>query len=494
MSFTRAAYLTVSALLVLLALQGCSAVGPNYQEPELSVQDTWSAKIAEQVALGPESTLQTWWTVFNDPMLNGLIERSRQQNLDLQVAVSRIRESRAYLAMVRGKELPVVDASATATETKLSDDGPFQQVAPPGGFDPQGMLQLQLDAQWEIDVFGRVRRSIESAGAQYEATVEDYRDVMVTLFAEVAIAYTELRGAQQQIRYARENVDSQRQSLKLALDRWKNGVTSKLDVAQAQANLAATQASIPLLNLSLSQALNRLSVLLGQDVPSLRQELETIGPIPQPGEAIGVGIPADILRQRPDIRRSERLLAAQTAQIGVATADLYPSFNISGFIGLQSRSLSNLFDGSSETFSLAAPIEWNIFSGGRVHSNIRIQEEKASQLLLTYRQKVLVAIEEVENAIIGFNLSRTRCEYLTEATAATTEAVDMVLDQYQNGLTDFNNVLVTQRDLHFRQDRLVATETDLVLNLIALYKALGGGWNYGEPFVPPQELLDPSRP
>jgi len=490
MSLNRTAYLTVSALLALLALQGCSAVGPNYREPEISVQDAWSARIAEQVARGPESTLQIWWTVFDDPMLNALIERCRQQNLDLKVAVSRIRESRAYLAMVRGKELPVVDASATPTETKLSDDGPFQQVAPPGGFDPQGLLQLQVDAQWEIDVFGRVRRSIESAGAQYEATIEDYRDVMVTLFAEVAIAYTEVRGAQQQIRYARENVTSQRESLKLALDRWKNGLTSKLDVAQAQANLAATQASIPLLEVTLNQALNRLSVLLGQDVPSLQQKLETIGPIPKPGEAIGVGVPADILRQRPDIRRSERLLAAQTAQIGVATADLYPSFSIDGFFGLQSRSLSNLFDRSSTTFSIAAPVEWNIFSGGRVRSNIRIQEEKANQLLLQYRQKVLAAIEEVENAIIGYNLSRTRREYLEEATTATAEAVDMALVQYQNGLTDFNNVLVTQRDLHFRQDRLVATETDLVLNLVALYKALGGGWNYGEPFNPPREPLE----
>ncbi|MDX1388625.1 MAG: efflux transporter outer membrane subunit, partial [Acidobacteriota bacterium] len=331
-----------------------------------------------------------------------------------------------------------------------------------------------------IDVFGKVRRTIEAAGAQYEASVEDYHDVMVTLFAEVALAYTEVRGTQQRIVYARENVENQRESLALALDRWENGVTSKLDVAQAQANLAATRASIPTLEIKLNHDLNRLAVLLGQDAGSLQAELGTAGPIPTPGESIGTGLPADILRRRPDIRRSERLLAAQTAQIGVATADLYPRFSIGGFIGLQSRSLASLFDGSSVTFGLGVPIKWNIFNGGRVRANIRVQDEKANQRLLQYRKSVLVAVEEVEDAIAGFNLNRTRGELLEEATAAIGEAVELVLVQYENGLTDFNNVLVTQRDLQFQQDRLVATETDAVLNLIALYKALGGGWEVEE--------------
>jgi len=465
------------AVLALLILQGCAAVGPNYEKPEIQTPDAWTEKVAEEVAKGPDSSLQTWWTVFEDPVLDGLIERCRQENLNLKIAVSRVNESRTVLAITRGEKLPVVDAAASASLMKLSDDGPLQEVAPAGGFDTRGLFQLGVDAVWEIDVFGRVRRTIEAAGAVYEASVEDYRDVMVTLFAEVALAYTEVRGAQQRIVYARDSVEAQRESLALALDRYENGVTSKLDVAQAEANLAATQASIPSLEISLNQALNRLAVLLGQDAGSLHTELAATGPIPRPREAIGVGVPADVLRQRPDIRRTERLLAAQTAQIGVATAELYPRFGLSGFFGLQSRSLGNLFDSSSVTFGLNAPIQWNIFSGGRVRNNIRVQDEKANQRLLQYENKVLLAIEEVENAIVGFNLNTTRRDFLETATTATAEAVDLVIVQYETGLTDFNNVVTTQRDLFAQQDQLVATEAEVVMNLIALYKALGGGWD-----------------
>jgi len=490
MSSSRKGLCAASALLVPLVMQGCAAVGPNYREPEIATPDAWTDKVVEQVTLGSESTLQTWWTVFDDPVLNGLIERSRQQNLDLEIAVSRVRESREVLAMARGEKQPVVDAGASVSASKLSDDGPLQQVAPVGGFDTQGLFEIGVDAGWEIDVFGKVRRTIEAAGAQYEASIEDYRDVMVTLFAEVAIAYTEVRGTQQRILYARDNVENQQASLALAVDRWENGVTSKLDVAQARANLAATKASIPSLEISLDQALNRLAVLLGQDAGSLQQELEATAPIPTPGESIGIGVPADVLRQRPDIRRSERLLAAQTAQIGVATADLYPRFSIGGFIGLQSRSVANLFDGSSVTFGLNAPIQWNIFDGGRTRANIRIQDEKANQRLLQYRQNVLTAVEEVENAITGFNLNRSRRDLLEEATIATAEAVDLVLVQYETGLTDFLNVLVTQRDLDAQQQRLVATETEVVLDLVALYKALGGGWDFDEAFEPPPASAD----
>lgn len=484
---TRPALFMALSMLALLALHGCAAVGPNYQKPEIQTPDAWTEKVAEQVAQGPASSLQTWWTVFEDPVLDGLIERCRQENLDLKIAISRVAESRAVLAIAGGEKQPVVDAGGSASLTKLSDDGPLQQVAPPGGFKSQNMLQLGVDAVWEIDVFGRVRRTIEAADAVYEASVEDYRDVLVTLFAEVALAYTDVRGAQQRIVYARKNIEAQLGSLAMTLDRWENGVSSKLDVAQAQANLAASQASIPSLEISLNQALNRLAVLLGQDAGSLQAELSATGPIPTPGEAIGIGVPADVLRQRPDIRRTERLLAAQTAQIGVATADLYPRFGLGGFFGLQSRTLGNLLDGSSLTFGLSAPIQWNIFSGGRVRGNIQVQNEKANQRLLQYENKVLLAVEEVENAIVGFNLNRTRRQYLETAATATAEAVDLVLVQYENGLTDFNNVLTTQRDLFSQQDQVVAAEAEVVMNLIALYKALGGGWDLDQAIQPTGE-------
>jgi multidrug efflux system outer membrane protein len=470
----------IIAALVVLTQQGCTTVGPDYQTPVIDTPDVWTEAIAQQVARGPHASLQNWWTVFEDPLLDKLIERARKANLNLKIAVSRVGESRAILAIARGEKLPLVNATATAARNKLSDDGPLQQVAPAGGFDSQSLFQTGVDAVWEIDVFGQVRRTIEAAGDGYQASIEDYRDVQVTLFAEVALAYVDIRAAQQRISYARENIEAQSGSLALARVRYETGLSSKLDVAQAAANLAATQATLPSLELSLNQALNRLAVLLGQNAGSLQAEFSTTQPIPTPGTAIGIGVPADVLRQRPDIRRAERLLAAQTAQIGVATADLYPRFALSGMFGLQSRSLSNLFDSSSLTWGLGAPVQWNIFSGGRVRGNIQVQDEKTQQLLFLYEDKVLAAIEEVENAIIAYDLNKERVQYLQTATSATQEAVELVLVQYDTGLTDFNNVLVTQRDLFSQQDQLVVSEAEVIVNLITLYKALGGGWDVEE--------------
>jgi NodT family efflux transporter outer membrane factor (OMF) lipoprotein len=473
----RNARLGVMAALVLLTLQGCTSVGPDYQAPVIDTPDAWTETIAQQVDQGPHASLQNWWTVFEDPLLDELIERARKANLDLKVAVSRVGESRAILAIARGEKLPLVNATATASRNKLSDDGPLQQVAPEGGFDSQSLFQAGVDTVWEIDFFGQVRRTIEAAGDSYQASIEDYRDVQVTLFAEVALAYVDIRAAQQRIGYARENIEDQSESLALARDRYDAGLSSKLDVVQAASNLAATQASLPALKLSLKQALNRLAVLLGQDAGSLQHEFSTPQPIPKPSAAIGIGVPADVLRQRPDIRRAERLLAAQTAQIGVATADLYPRFALSGMFGLQSRSLTNLLDSSSVAWGLGMPVQWNIFSGGQVRGNIQVQDEKTQQLLFLYEHKVLAAIEEVENAIAAYDLNKQRAQYLQTATSAMSEAVELVLVQYDTGLTDFNNVLVTQRDLFSQQEQLVESEAEVVVNLITLYKALGGGWD-----------------
>jgi NodT family efflux transporter outer membrane factor (OMF) lipoprotein len=300
---------------------------------------------------------------------------------------------------------------------------------------------------------------------------------MVTLYAEVAMAYLDVRSSQQRILFAKANSDSQQQSLAFAQDRFNSGVASKLDVMQAQANLLTTDSSIPSLNISLNQAINRLAVLIGQDAGSLQSRFSETGPLPQATDLVGIGVPADVLRQRPDIRKAERLLAAQTAQIGVATAELYPSFSLAGFFGLQSRSLSNLFDSSSFTYGVQAPVQWSLLNGDRVRGNIQVQTEKTQQRLLMYENQVLQAVEEVENAIAGFNLNNQRSEILFQAAAATSEAVDLVLTQYNTGLTGFNNVLVTQRDLFELQDQLVVSEAQISANLVGLYKALGGGWD-----------------
>lgn len=471
---------TPVAALLLLTLHGCVTVGPDYEEPVIQTPDAWTEKVTQQVALGPESSLQTWWKVFEDPLLDELIEQSRKENLDLKVAASRVRESRTILAIARGEKQPLVNATADVKRSRISDDGPLEQVAPPGGFEPSTKFELLVDAAWEIDVFGRIRRTIEAAGAGYQASVFDYRDVLVTLFAEVALAYVDVRAAQKRIVYARDNAEIQRESLELARDSYESGVTSKLDVAQAAANLAVTLSTIPPLEISLNQAINRLAVLLGRDAGSLQAEFSRGGQVPTPGEATAIGVPADVLRQRPDIRAVERLLAAQTAQIGVATADLYPQFTLRGFFALRSTSVDNLVDSSSEAWGLSTPVQYSVFNGGQVRGNIRIQDEKAQQLLLLYQDKVLRAIEEVENAVTAINRNQVMVNYLQEAASATEEAVELVNVQYQTGLTDFNNVLVTQRDLSSQQDQLVAGEAEVVVNLITLYKALGGGWDPDE--------------
>ena len=475
-SRTPCSRITVFGFVVLL-LSGCAAVGPDYSEPVIQTPDAWTQKVEQQLDAAPQSTLQSWWKVFNDPVLDDLIERSRAENLDLKIAVSRVRQSRAMLAMTSGEKLPTLSASGTVGISQLSDDGPLEQVAPAGGFNSQEFYEAGVDSAWEIDVFGGIRRSIEAAGAGYQASIEDYRDVLTTLFAEVALAYIDVRALQQRIFYMQENTGLQSNSLALAQDRFDSGVSSRLDVVQAQASLSATLANIPSLEISLNHALNRLAVLLGQDAGSLQAEFNTIEDLPIPTESLGLGVPADVLRQRPDIRQAERLLAAQTAEIGVATADLYPRFGLAGFFGLQSTSLSNLLDSSSITWGLNSPIQWDIFNGGRVRSNIQMQDEIAQQRLLQYEQKVLAAVEEVENAIVAYNLSKLVQQHLEDSTAATQQAEDLVLVQYNTGLTDFNNVLVTQRDLSSQQDRLVVTRAQILVNLIALYKALGGGWD-----------------
>ena len=467
----------LSWLLALLSLPGCTMVGPDYTAPVIKTPDAWTGKISQEVSKGPHASLQTWWSIFEDPALDELIERARKNNIDLKIAVSRVRESRAILKIANGGKMPLANATGDVQRTKPSEYGILAPIEPLDGTSSYSLFQLGLDASWEIDVFGRVRRTIEAAGAGYQASVEDYRDVMVTLFAEVALAYIDVRTAQQQIVITTENAEEQRKSMMLAQDRYETGLNSKLDVAQARANLAATQAQIPQLQISLTLALNRLAVLLGQDAGSLQAELQEIKPIPKSEKIIDIGVPANVLRQRPDIRGAERLLAAQTAEIGVATAALYPRFSLDGSFALQSRSLDNLFNSSSVTWLLGAPMKWNIFSGGQVRGNIQVQQEKAKQLLLQYEKKVLLAIEEVDNAIAGYNLNQNRTQRLQEAVSAMTESVDLVLVQYSTGLTDFNNVLVTQRDLLAQQDQLLASEAHKVVNLVALYKALGGGWD-----------------
>jgi NodT family efflux transporter outer membrane factor (OMF) lipoprotein len=330
---------------------------------------------------------------------------------------------------------------------------------------------------WEIDLFGRIRRNVEAATAQYDASVEDYRDVLVTLLGEIALNYLEVRTVQARLFYARSNIDAQSESLALTQARFDAGLTSALDVAQAESNLGRSEAEVPALEALLEAALNRVEVLTGRPPGALHERLADVQPIPMPPEEVTVGLPAELLRQRPDVRRAERQLAAQTARIGVATADLYPRLSLTGFFASDAGDLGDLATGKSLTWGIGIPLRWNVFSGGKVQNQIRAERARADQAFKLYEQSVLLALEEVQTALAAYSNEKMRAEQLGVATDATQRAVDLVRTQYVSGLTNFQNVLDTQRTLFQLQQQLADSEGRQVQNLVALYRALGGGWD-----------------
>lgn len=454
----------------LVALAACK-VGPDYVRPEVRMPDAWTEEMRNGVVQGP-AELAEWWTSFGDEKLNDLIRRADQGNLDLAVALARIKQSRAALGITKGEYLPLVDARGAVEYTEGSSNGVF---GPLGG-NGTDLWSLGFDATWEIDVAGRIARSVESATAGLGAQYEDYRDVRVILFAEVARNYMTLRAFQQRIKLAQANVKTQQDSLNLAKSRFETGVSPELDVAQAQSNLGNTEQLIPALEQGRVASLLRLAVLLGVHPGELRGALEEVAEVPQPAKEIGVGLPADLIRQRPDVRSAERRLAAATAQIGVATADLYPRLSLAGTFGLESTSLSSLFSSDSVSWGVGLPVRWNLFSGGRIRSNIKLQEARTEEALKRYENSILLAIEEIEGAINRYEQEQDRRDALRRAVTAAQRSVELSVELYRQGLVDFQNVLDAQRTLLSFQDQLAESEGLVANNLVALYKALGGGW------------------
>jgi len=473
---------------IALLLAGCT-VGPDYEAPDYSVPDEWRAAVVEELE-DEDAPLQMWWTELQDTVLTDLIRRAELANLNLQAAVSRVAEARARRGIAKGGFYPDIFLGGAYSYQKLSEKG-LEGVAGGGGdgdgdgegdgegtplADPFSSWVFGLDLTWELDLFGRVRRTVESATASLQASVEDYRDVLVTLYAETASAYVDVRTFQQRLSFARQNVQAQEESLELTRDRYLAGLTSVLDVAQAEQNLATTRSLIPTLETGLEASLNRLAVLLAQTPGSLHEELGIARPIPKPTEAVAVGIPADLLRRRPDIRRAERELAAQTARIGVATADLYPSFSIGGSVGMEALDLTDLGSAGTGFFSIFPSFNWPIFSAGKIRNRVRVEEARTEQALVFYEQTVLVALAEVQDAIVAYAQETFRRDRLFEAVDASQRAVDLVRTQYLSGLTNFQNVLDTQRSLFNQQDLLADSEGLVVQNLILLNRSLGGGW------------------
>ena len=412
--------------------------------------------------------LSSWWKVLDDAMLTDFMERAISGNLDLKSARSRIREARARRNIRHSSLFPVVDATAMATRNRLSEER--------YGGDDYSLYSAGFDASWEVDVFGGIRRSVEAATAHLETTEEAMRDVRVSLLSEVALNYLDVRTFQLGIRVAMENLEAQEGSYRLALSRHEAGLTNELSVQQASYNMESTRSKIPTLLTGLEGAMNRLCVLLGLRPGALHSELKQPEPIPTPPLQVAVGIPAEVLRQRPDIRRAERRLAAQTAQVGVATADLYPKFRLLGSIGLENLSLGNVFSASGLAYLIGPSVSWPVFNAGAIRSNIQVQTELQEQALIAYESAILTALEEVENAMVAYAQEQHRKKALEASARAAERAVLLSQSQYQAGLTDFTNVLDAQRSLLSFQEQLAKSEGTVTSNLVRLYKALGGGW------------------
>ena len=467
---------------LMLLLVGCT-VGPNYNRPDLSVPSTWKEAQGGGVAAQP-AELTRWWAAFNDPLLDSLVARAVRSNLDLRIAEGRIREARASRGVIAADAWPTLDVSGSYSRSRNSKNA-LAFPSQGGGGSPSSLggdivehdlFKTGFDASWEVDLFGGVRRKVEAAEASIEASVENRRDVLVTLLGDVAKNYIDLRGFQRRLVVARANLEAQRETLDLTRVRFRAGLASDLDVAQAEAQVNTTTAQIPALESSLKQAAYRLDALLGLHPGALWDELSKEAQIPSLPPEVLVGLPSELLRRRPDIRRAERQLAAATAQIGAAVADLFPKFSLTGAVGLQSFSAGDWFTRGSRFWSIGPTISWPIFDAGKIRANIEVRNAQQEQALNQYEKTVLTALGDVETSLVNYSHEQARHRSLQEAAAASRRAVEMANELYLRGLNDFLNVLDAQRSLLAAENELAQSEATVASNLVSLYKALGGGW------------------
>ena len=492
----RLRYLIWLLLLFLVVLfTGCTTLGPDFKKPSASVKKEWKEVDDPQIKT-ETADYSTWWRVLNDPVLDNLVTIACKQNLSLQVAGLRILEARAFLGIAIGLQYPQAQSlSGGYAYQKSSKNAPPLSELPNNvrnqADTSADVFQAGFNAAWELDFWGKFRRGVEAADAGLAASIAGYDTLLVLLTAEVSSAYVVIRTLEQRLEYAESNVDIQKRGLRIAEVLFKGGETSELDVQQARSLLHNTQSTIPVLEISVRQAQNGLCVLLGIPPSNLSELLKGPAPIPGAPAEVAVGIPADLLRRRPDIRLAEFQAAAQGALIGVAEADLYPHFAIGGSIGFAVGNSNSLFSGDSLVgFFTPFSFRWDIFNYGRIKNNVRVQDARFEQLLVTYQNKVLEAAREVENGLIGFIRTQQQEKYLDDAARAADRATQIALLQYKEGLTDYTRVLNTQQLLVAQQDTLASSRGDIIRYLIAVYKSLGGGWEsrVGKDILPAKTL------
>jgi NodT family efflux transporter outer membrane factor (OMF) lipoprotein len=493
----------LAGLLAATALTGCT-MGPDFHRPDWTLPSSWFAG-PKEVLTPPRSVLvaepidPSWWTLFGDPVLTGLEKRVAAENLDVQAAGIRLAESRAQLGVARASEFPAFNGNLSYTRQRASNNG-FFSAAPnatgsaangasgntTGGIQSRGLKPFDIwqggfDASWEVDFWGRVKRSVESASASAEFADEARRSALTSSLAEVARDYLQLRGVQTQLQIARDNVRTARQSLSLTQQRAAGGVTTDLDVANASAQLRTTLSQIPTLEQQEAQLINALSLLLGQPPNALRTELRTAKPVPPVPPRVPVGVPSELARRRPDIRQAEAQLHAATADIGVAEANFYPSLSLTGSFGLQSLQLSHAFDLSSKQYAAGPGLTIPIFEGGQLRSTLQLRQALQQEAAINFQKTVLQAWHDVDNALTAYQAEQSRRDELIQAVAENQRALSLAQSRYQQGVADFLTVLDAERSLLAAQLQLADSTTTVSSNLVALYKALGGGWETDMP-------------
>jgi NodT family efflux transporter outer membrane factor (OMF) lipoprotein len=479
-------------LTTLFLVAGCK-VGPNFDPPQRPMPTNWlpptTAPTTQNasVTTSAPADVARWWGSFNDPVLDSLIARAVESNLDLKQAEARLRQARAQRGVVAAGFWP--QANVNGSYRRQGSDSRSVQTTVGGVVRSSGgssdLFQGGLDAAWELDVFGGIRRDIEAATADIAAAIEDRRDVLVTITSEVALNYIDLRSFQRRIAIAQENLQSQIYSADLTHRRQRGGFVSGLDAANADAQVATTRSQIPILRQSARQTIYNIALLLGREPAALVAQLDSDAPIPPTPADVPIGLPSDLLRRRPDIRRAEQQIHAATARIGVATADLFPRFSLTGSLSSSGENLRDVPNWNNAFWSIGPSVSWPIFSAGSIRSNIAVTNAIEEQAAITYEQTVLTALRDVESALVAYGQEQQHRAALIEAVAANRKALDLAQTLYNQGQTGFLDVLTAERSLYASQDALAQSDATMATNLIALFKALGGGWEFAEPTTRP---------
>jgi NodT family efflux transporter outer membrane factor (OMF) lipoprotein len=471
-------------------------VGPNYARPPAPVAQNWIDAQDPRVRTEADD-LSHWWTVFNDPVLNDLVCTAYLQNLTLRQAGMRVLEARAQLGIAVGNFFPQTqqmtgDYNWHAISTEIANRSLNPQTGAPTGQLQRfyGQWDYGFSLAWELDFWGRFRRAIEGSTDSLDAAVENYDSALVTLLGDVATNYAQLRITEQRIRYAQQNVELQRQTLTLVKARFDAGMVSELDLDQAKSTLAQTEATIPELEIALRQFNNQLCILLGIPPEELRAKLGP-APILNAPPDVAAGIPADLLRRRPDVRAAERQAAAQSAQIGVAESNFYPHISINGTLGYSAESFKDLFKPTALSSTVGPSVQWNILNYGRILNNVRLQEATFGELVAAYQNTVLTAAQDVENGLVTFLKAQQRTKFQAESVAAADKAVKLALVQYKGGIIDFTRVTQLETTLVQLQDTLAVAQGEIGLGLIQVYRALGGGWEIRCTGCAPSGLYSP---